>query len=105
MAEWVSMCRIVCNFDDELVIDLMTGSETAALELAVVGCKALSTSLRDSHDLDDIGCSITALQEFLTELTAKLNRMRDKHMLPFNPTPLLRRLVEANHRLDGIQLR
>jgi hypothetical protein len=101
VAVFAHYCSTVCDFDTELLLDFMTSNETPALELVLLGCKAVPSSSPEHvcHAIDETGCDAASFAEFLTALAAQLRRMHQKRLLPFNPAPLLRRIDEANQRL------
>lgn len=98
-----AVCSTVCSLDSELLIDLITGSETSALELVVAGCKAMVVSVSDTTDLDETDCNPSELQEFFSLLADQLARMGEKNLLPFNVAPLLRRLHDVNTKLHQLR--
>lgn len=102
VAVFAQYCSIACGFDVELLVDFMTSNETPALELVLVGCKAVASSSPEFvyHAIDEAGCDAASFREFLTAVATQLRRMHRKNLLPFNPAPLLRRIDEANLRLN-----
>ena len=89
----------MCGFDEGLLVDLITASETSALELLLMGCKSIvSLGIRCDDDDEE---EMHEMMQLLSSVRSQIHRLWKKQLLPFNPRPLQRRMDDAIQWLES----
>lgn len=84
------------DFDHLVLLDLLTGSETRFLEYLLLELKSLSSNWQAlRHELStagNIGVSPDDVLSTLIRLSLALERLHAKQLLPYDPSPIVRRI-------------